>query len=47
MYGYPLGEHLRLTDRKIALPIELCACALIELGICEEGLFRITAGNNS
>ncbi|XP_026473973.1 rho GTPase-activating protein 92B-like isoform X2 [Ctenocephalides felis] len=46
MYGYPLGEHLRLTDRKIALPIELCACALIELGICEEGLFRITAAKS-
>lgn len=42
VYGYPLVEHLRVTQRKVAFPIELCVCALLELGMEEEGLFRIT-----
>jgi hypothetical protein len=37
-------EHLRVTQRKVAFPIELCVCALLELGMEEEGLFRITGG---
>ncbi|XP_029670825.1 rho GTPase-activating protein 44-like isoform X3 [Formica exsecta] len=41
VYGYPLEEHLRVTNRKIALPIQLCVSALLRLGIEEEGLFRI------
>ncbi|XP_025992134.2 rho GTPase-activating protein 44 isoform X2 [Solenopsis invicta] len=41
VFGYPLEEHLRVTNRKIALPIQLCVSALLRLGIEEEGLFRI------
>jgi len=41
VYGYSLEEHLRVTNRKIALPIQLCVSALLRLGIEEEGLFRI------
>ncbi|XP_017878987.1 rho GTPase-activating protein 44-like isoform X2 [Ceratina calcarata] len=41
VYGFPLEEHLRVTNRKIALPIQLCVSALLRLGVEEEGLFRI------
>ncbi|XP_068965342.1 rho GTPase-activating protein 44-like isoform X2 [Bombus flavifrons] len=41
VYGYPLEEHLRVTNRKIALPVQLCVSALLRLGMEEEGLFRI------
>ncbi|CAK9803437.1 Rho GTPase-activating protein 17 [Anthophora quadrimaculata] len=41
VYGFPLEEHLRVTNRKIALPIQLCVSALLRLGMEEEGLFRI------
>ncbi|KAK2585850.1 hypothetical protein KPH14_010444 [Odynerus spinipes] len=41
VYGYPLEEHLRVTNRKIALPIQLCVSALLRLGMEEEGLFRV------
>uniref|UniRef100_A0A1B6CIK0 Rho-GAP domain-containing protein n=1 Tax=Clastoptera arizonana TaxID=38151 RepID=A0A1B6CIK0_9HEMI len=44
VFGIPLEEHLRVTDRKVAFPIELCVCALCELGMDEEGLFRIAGG---
>ncbi|XP_058797155.1 rho GTPase-activating protein 44-like isoform X2 [Phymastichus coffea] len=44
VYGYSLEEHLRVTNRKIALPIQLCVCALLRLGMEEEGLFRIASG---
>jgi hypothetical protein len=46
VYGYPLEEHLRVTRRKVAFPIELCVCALLELGMEEEGLFRVTGGRD-
>uniref|UniRef100_T1IH04 Rho-GAP domain-containing protein n=1 Tax=Strigamia maritima TaxID=126957 RepID=T1IH04_STRMM len=46
MYGTSLEEHLKLTDRTIALPIEACACFLLECGIDEEGLFRIAGGSS-
>ncbi|XP_065213470.1 rho GTPase-activating protein 17-like isoform X2 [Planococcus citri] len=39
-----LDEHLRSTGRKIAYPLELCVCVLSELGMEEEGLFRIAGG---
>lgn len=42
VFGYPLEEHLRVTGRTIALPIEICVCMLHELGLNEEGVFRIT-----
>uniref|UniRef100_A0A0P4VP04 Putative rho gtpase-activating protein 17 n=1 Tax=Rhodnius neglectus TaxID=72488 RepID=A0A0P4VP04_9HEMI len=44
VFGRPLEEHLRVTGRKIAYPIELCVCGLLELGIAEEGLFRVAPG---
>lgn len=44
VFGYPLEEHLRVTGRTIAFPIELCVCTLHELALNEEGLFRIAGG---
>lgn len=41
VFGHPLEEHLRMTDRQIALVIEDCVCWLLEIGMDEEGLFRI------
>lgn len=46
VYGYPLEEHLRVTERKVAFPIELCVCALLVLGMEEEGLFRVAGGSS-
>lgn len=44
VFGITLEEHLRVTNRRIAYPLELCVCALTELGMCEEGLFRVAGG---
>ncbi|CAH2037716.1 unnamed protein product, partial [Iphiclides podalirius] len=44
VFGYPLEEHLRVTGRTIAFPLELCICTLHELALNEEGLFRIAGG---
>ncbi|XP_039753813.1 rho GTPase-activating protein 44-like [Pararge aegeria] len=46
VFGYPLEEHLRVTARTIAFPIELCVCTLHELALNEEGLFRIAGGTS-
>jgi hypothetical protein len=46
VYGCPLAEHLRVTQRKIAFPIELCVCALLQSGMDEEGLFRVAGGKD-
>lgn len=46
VFRLPLEEHLKVTNRKIAYPLELCVCALLELGMEEEGLFRIAGGKN-
>uniref|UniRef100_A0A8C7YEA1 Rho GTPase activating protein 17b n=1 Tax=Oryzias sinensis TaxID=183150 RepID=A0A8C7YEA1_9TELE len=43
-YGTALEEHLKRTNRDIALPIEACVMMLLETGMKEEGLFRIAAG---
>lgn len=40
-YGMPLEEHLRLMCRDIALVLEACILTLLEMGMEEEGLFRI------
>ncbi|XP_047233090.1 rho GTPase-activating protein 44-like isoform X7 [Girardinichthys multiradiatus] len=40
-YGKPLEEHLALSGRNIAFPIEACVTMLLECGMQEEGLFRI------
>lgn len=41
VFGVSLQEHLRVTERRIALPLEICIRALQELGMSEEGLFRV------
>lgn len=46
VFGYPLEEHLRVTGRTIAFPIELCVCTLHELALNEQGLFRIAGGSS-
>ncbi|TSK14659.1 Rho GTPase-activating protein 17 [Bagarius yarrelli] len=43
-FGTGLDEHLKRSNREIALPIEACVMMLLETGMKEEGLFRITAG---
>lgn len=43
-FGTALEEHLKLSNRPIALPIEACVMMLLETGMKEEGLFRIAAG---
>ncbi|XP_077482135.1 rho GTPase-activating protein 44 isoform X7 [Stigmatopora argus] len=40
-YGKPLEEHLELSGRDIAFPIEACVTMLLECGMQEEGLFRV------
>lgn len=41
VFGISLEEHLRVTNRKLAFPLEVCICALTEFGMLEEGLFRV------
>ncbi|XP_062308470.1 rho GTPase-activating protein 17b isoform X1 [Osmerus eperlanus] len=43
-FGTVLEEHLKRSNREIALPIEACVMMLLETGMKEEGLFRIAAG---
>ncbi|XP_072299339.1 rho GTPase-activating protein 44 isoform X4 [Eucyclogobius newberryi] len=40
-YGKSLEEHLNLSGREIAFPIEACVTMLLECGMPEEGLFRV------
>ncbi|XP_057214228.1 rho GTPase-activating protein 44 isoform X3 [Triplophysa rosa] len=40
-YGKPLEEHLSLSGREIAFPIEACVTMLLDCGLQEEGLFRV------
>lgn len=42
VYGTYLEEHLRVTDRDIALVIEACVCTLIDAGMEEEVHFNFT-----
>ncbi|XP_060535096.1 SH3 domain-binding protein 1-like [Cylas formicarius] len=45
VFGVPLREHLRVTGKKIAYPLEVCVTSLeTEDGMTEEGLFRIAGG---
>lgn len=41
-YGKPLEEHLTLSGREIAFPVEACVTMLLDCGLQEEGLFRVT-----
>ncbi|XP_075942164.1 rho GTPase-activating protein 17b isoform X3 [Anarhichas minor] len=43
-FGTALDEHLKKSNREIALPMEACVMMLLETGMKEEGLFRIAAG---
>ncbi|XP_035471301.2 rho GTPase-activating protein 17b isoform X3 [Scophthalmus maximus] len=43
-FGTALEEHLKRSNREIALPLEACVMMLLETGMREEGLFRIAAG---
>ncbi|XP_036003983.1 rho GTPase-activating protein 17b isoform X3 [Fundulus heteroclitus] len=43
-FGTELEEHLKRSNREIALPLEACVMMLLETGMREEGLFRIAAG---
>ncbi|XP_034449687.1 rho GTPase-activating protein 17b isoform X1 [Hippoglossus hippoglossus] len=43
-FGTLLEEHLKRSNREIALPMEACVMMLLETGMKEEGLFRIAAG---
>ncbi|XP_075441268.1 rho GTPase-activating protein 44 isoform X2 [Ascaphus truei] len=40
-FGKPLDEHLTISGREIAFPIEACVTMLLECGMQEEGLFRV------
>ncbi|XP_016321173.1 rho GTPase-activating protein 44-like isoform X4 [Sinocyclocheilus anshuiensis] len=40
-YGKALEEHLAISGREIAFPIEACVTMLLECGMQEEGLFRV------
>ena len=44
VFGCDIDEHLRVSRRSIALPIEICVCTLYETAMDEEGLFRIAGG---
>nr|KAF6414961.1 Rho GTPase activating protein 44 [Molossus molossus] len=40
-FGKPLEEHLVISGREIAFPVEACVTMLLECGMQEEGLFRV------
>ncbi|XP_072098270.1 rho GTPase-activating protein 44 isoform X4 [Mobula birostris] len=42
-FGKPLEEHLAISGREIAFPVEACVTMLLECGMQEEGLFRVAA----
>ncbi|KAF7270622.1 SH3 domain-binding protein 1-like isoform X2 [Rhynchophorus ferrugineus] len=44
VFGTPLAEHLRVTGKKLAFPLEVCITSLAEFGMTEEGLFRLAGG---
>ncbi|XP_072394395.1 rho GTPase-activating protein 44-like isoform X2 [Diabrotica undecimpunctata] len=46
VFGTSLKEHLRITNKRIAYPLEICISALTEYGMSEEGLFRVAASTS-
>ncbi|XP_062508209.1 rho GTPase-activating protein 17-like [Corticium candelabrum] len=44
VYGCSLEKHLQLNGREIAVVIEECIAALMEIGLETEGLFRLAGG---
>ncbi|XP_062263339.1 rho GTPase-activating protein 44 isoform X4 [Platichthys flesus] len=45
-YGKSLEDHLNISGREIAFPIEACVTMLLECGMQEEGLFRVAPSNS-
>lgn len=43
VFGTSLKEHLRITGKRIAYPLEISITALSQDGMLEEGLFRVAA----
>ncbi len=43
VFGEALEDHLRATGRRIALPVALSVACLLDSGLGDEGLFRISA----
>ncbi|KAL8592718.1 hypothetical protein ACOMHN_037658 [Nucella lapillus] len=41
LFGMALEDHLRVMDRDICLILEACILTLLDIGMDEEGLFRI------
>ncbi|MFH4974752.1 hypothetical protein AB6A40_001461 [Gnathostoma spinigerum] len=46
VFGCHLEDHLRYTNRSIAVVLEVCCCALVRYGLNEKGLFRVNGNNN-
>lgn len=46
VYGVPLHDHLRIAQEEIAVPLQVCVRRLLEVGLYEEGIFRV-AGSAS
>lgn len=44
VFGCDLDDHLRISGRSIAHPIEICVITLFETALDEEGIFRIAGG---
>lgn len=45
VFGTALKEHLRITGKRIAYPLEICLTALSNYGMLEEGLFRVAGSS--
>lgn len=45
VFGTSLREHLRVTGKRIAYPLEICISSLSQYGILEEGLFRVAGSS--
>lgn len=43
VFASDLQVHLQRTNTQIALPIRICVCRLLQLDVCEEGIFRVAA----
>nr|XP_006812073.1 PREDICTED: rho GTPase-activating protein 44-like [Saccoglossus kowalevskii] len=46
VFGTELVDHLRVAEREIAFPIEACCEAILQMGVEEEGLFRIAGASS-
>lgn len=44
VFGCDLDEHLNVSGRTIAHPVEICVITLSETALDEEGIFRIAGG---